>query len=685
MPLHVIGLGVSARALLDERALSALQAADLVIGSERQLDTVRAWLSSGGLKASQQVEVLPKLAELQPRLAPALNPEGLSIALLASGDPLFYGIGKWLARTFEQATAIHFYPAVSSIQVACHRMAWALQDVSVVSLHGRPADKLKTVLRTGRKLLILTDANSTPQVLASLCVESGFGDSVLTVCETLGYPEETIRRFKAIDLVQSEASAICFHALNICALEVNGDGAYLSRFPGIEDHHFVTDRDDGKGMLTKREVRLSVLSMLQPTSGDVIWDVGAGCGGVAVELGYWTPEADIYAIEDHSERLRCLHANQERFGLSSNLNIVSARAPQAFESLPAPNKVFIGGSGGALDSILSDSWQALPRGGVLVASAVTESTRCTLHAFYRSRLTADDCQYETSEVAVSRGETLAGELLYRPNLPVRLFKFTKRSLEKKGERLAVEAVESAGDNTVKGKLIGVGVGPGDPELLTIKAHGLIKRAECISYLIGPSGQSQAKQIARFAVSQRANEAGEIAISMPMSTDRTQANAAYDEGARRIREQLDTGKDVVFLCEGDPLFFGSFAYLLERLQLEYNCQVVPGISSVHAAAATLVQPLTLLRDSFAVVSGRHTDAQIIQALKSHDAVVIMKAGQSRPRILNLLRGAGRLEDAHYLENIGRADQQIVANVTELEPQTGPYFSLFVVLPSSRRPA
>jgi len=99
----------------------------------------------------------------------------------------------------------------------------------------------------------------------------------------------------------------------------------------------------------------------------------------------------------------------------------------------------------------------------------------------------------------------------------------------------------------------------------------------------------------------------------------------------------------------------------------------------------VQPLTLLRDSFAVVSGRHTDAQIIQALKSHDAVVIMKAGQSRPRILNLLRGAGRLEDAHYLENIGRADQQIVANVTELEPQTGPYFSLFVVLPSSRRPA
>ena len=150
----------------------------------------------------------------------------------------------------------------------------------------------------------------------------------------------------------------------------------------------------------------------------------------------------------------------------------------------------------------------------------------------------------------------------------------------------------------------------------------------------------------------------------------------------LRQHLAAGKSVVFLCEGDPLFFGSFSYLLQRLGGEFACQVVPGITSVNAAAATLQQPLTLLQESFAVVSGRHTDQQIEQTLAQHDSVVIMKAGQARPRILALLRQTGRWQDGHYLEYIGRDQQRLVSNLDDLEDQAGPYFSLFVIVRQER---
>lgn len=229
----------------------------------------------------------------------------------------------------------------------------------------------------------------------------------------------------------------------------------------------------------------------------------------------------------------------------------------------------------------------------------------------------------------------------------------------------------------KGCFYGVGVGPGDPELITLKALRLIQNAAAVSYLANSSGQSQARAIACEAFANVSQEQLEIPICMPMSTDRRLANQAYDEGAEQIRQQLDKGQDVVFLCEGDPLFFGSFAYLLERLQSEYICQVVPGISSVHAASAALKEPLTMLKESFVVVSGRHSDEQIRAALQQHDSVVIMKAGQARPRILALLQETGRNDDARYLEYIGRENQRVIYQISDLAEEAGPYFSLFVV--------
>jgi precorrin-2/cobalt-factor-2 C20-methyltransferase len=233
-----------------------------------------------------------------------------------------------------------------------------------------------------------------------------------------------------------------------------------------------------------------------------------------------------------------------------------------------------------------------------------------------------------------------------------------------------------------GVFYGVGVGPGDPLLITLKAHHLIQSADVICYLANESGSSQARDIAQYSIEDRSESSIEIAIPMPMSTDRTAANAAYDLGAKQISEQISQGRSVVFLCEGDPLFFGSFSYLLERLSEVHECLVVPGISSVNGAAAALQQPLTLLQESFVVMTGRHTDAQLEQALNTHDSVVIMKAGRARPSILAMLDKTGRTQDANYLAYIGREDQEILTDVSQLANEAGPYFSLFVVLRQER---
>ena len=227
---------------------------------------------------------------------------------------------------------------------------------------------------------------------------------------------------------------------------------------------------------------------------------------------------------------------------------------------------------------------------------------------------------------------------------------------------------------------GVGVGPGDPELITMKAWRLIQQADVISYICNENGDSQAVDIARLALNDVQKTQRHIPLTMPMLEQRSEANRVYDEAAKAIADELSMGQTVVFLCEGDPLFFGSFAYLLERLAGDFNTQVVPGISSVHAASSALQLPLTMLKESFAVVSGRHSDQQLRDTLNSHDSVVIMKAGRSRQKILDALESTNRSVDANYLEYISREQQRIETDMSLLQGEAGPYFSLFVVLRS-----
>ena len=238
------------------------------------------------------------------------------------------------------------------------------------------------------------------------------------------------------------------------------------------------------------------------------------------------------------------------------------------------------------------------------------------------------------------------------------------------------------NNSMNAQFIGLGVGPGDPELITLKAHRLMQNADVVSYLANEKGSSQARDIAQHSLAGSKAGQVEIPVPMPMKNDRTGANRAYDLAAEKIRTVVSEGKSVVFLCEGDPLFFGSFSYLLDRLQDEMTCAIVPGISSVHAASSALKLPLSMLKESVAIINGRHSDEKIRQTLQQHDSVIIMKAGPYRPKILAALADTGRSDEAHYLEYIGRDEQIIVDDVSQLGDDKGPYFSLFVVLKKER---
>lgn len=405
-PIAVIGMGMDTGAL-GQAALTALDRAELLIG------------------ASTHLAAFPEItAEKRPYPSPMSGlwdvlraHAGRRIALLASGDPLFFGIGTTLLRCLSPRH-LSFHPNVSSIQAAFARLGRPWQQAQWVSLHGRPLASLRAALQANRLYALLTDRDSTPTAIARVLVESGFDESELWVAENLGTNQERLRSFQALALENTDTE---FSPLNVVIVETRGPGGVLPEFPGIPDERFSTGAEPGKGLLSKREVRLSILSLLAPRAGEIGWDVGAGCGGVSVEWARWNPYGEVHAVECHPERLKHLDLNRERFGVVTNLHIVAGRAPGALADLPDPHAVFIGGSSGSLREMLDTVWTRLQRGGRLVASAVTEDSRAELHAF------VGDQPAEWTELSIARAERLAGQRVMRPYLPVLLMKLEKRA------------------------------------------------------------------------------------------------------------------------------------------------------------------------------------------------------------------------------------------------------------------
>lgn len=357
--LTVVGIGEDGYKGLGKNARHALLQARQVFGSARQLDLLPPCIQA----VRRQ---WPSPFSLQP----VLERRGEPICVIASGDPMLFGVGVSLSRQVS-VDQMRVIPAPSSFSLAAARLGWALQDVVTLSVVARPLAALNAQLHNGVRLLVLSNDGSSPAAIAALLCERGFGSSQMTVLEHLGGELE-----RRVDGSANAWSNPEIAALNLVAIDCRAEphALRLSPLGGLPDDAFRHD-----GQLTKRDVRAITLARLAPVPGQLLWDVGAGCGSIGIEWMRAHPTCRAVAIESDESRQRLIEFNRDALGVPG-LQLVRGRAPNAFAGLEQPDAIFIGG-GVTRAGVLDSCWQQLRSGGRLVANAVTLQSEAMLVAW----------------------------------------------------------------------------------------------------------------------------------------------------------------------------------------------------------------------------------------------------------------------------------------------------------------
>jgi precorrin-6B C5,15-methyltransferase / cobalt-precorrin-6B C5,C15-methyltransferase len=388
--LSVIGIGESGLSELSQVARGLIDRATLIVGGQRHL----AMLDSDQPKLVWE-------SSIESSIAAILKYRGTPVCVLASGDPLWYGIGVTLLRYIPIAE-MTIIPAPSTFSLACAKLGWSLTAVETLSLCGRSPDFLSGILAPNSQLLILSAGADTPQLVADLLTQRGYGDSQITVLEHLGGARERISSGIARSWLQADLAA-----LNIIAIECHADRTTtpLNRLPGLPDSAYHHD-----GQLTKREVRSITLAALAPMPGELLWDVGAGCGSIGIEWLRSHPRCRAIAIEQHAHRLQFIADNMAALG-TPQLQLVQGTAPTALANLPTPDAIFIGG-GVTAPELLATCWTALRSGGRLVANAVTVESELQLLQWQQQ------VGGELTRIAIQRTQNIGGFLGWKPLIPV---------------------------------------------------------------------------------------------------------------------------------------------------------------------------------------------------------------------------------------------------------------------------
>jgi precorrin-6B C5,15-methyltransferase / cobalt-precorrin-6B C5,C15-methyltransferase len=396
--LVILGIGEDGPDGLTSPARALLQAAELVIGGARHL-ALAAPLIHG--------DHLPWPSPMSSAYPEILARRGRDVVVLASGDPYCYGVGATLANLVPPSETLCI-PAPSAFSLACARLGWPLQDTTTISFCGRPLEAILPHLQPGARLLALSADAKTPAATASLLQAHGFGPSIIYILERLGGPQERIRTFTA-----SAASPPDIAPLNMLAIEVvpGPDARILPLSAGLPDDLF-----DHDGQLTKREIRAITLSALAPCAGELLWDIGAGSGSVAIE---WALRGNTTAIAIEARPDRAARAARNALALgATRVELRQGSAPEALTGLPQPHAVFIGG-GFQHPRMLESAWTALRPGGRIVANAVSLDSQALLaHAQSTHGGTL-------TRIAVERLDQIGSMRAMRPAMPVLQWAATK--------------------------------------------------------------------------------------------------------------------------------------------------------------------------------------------------------------------------------------------------------------------
>jgi precorrin-6Y C5,15-methyltransferase (decarboxylating) len=362
-----------------------------VCGGARHLAMLRGWPGSRGARFT----ITKDLTGLADVVAGA-HKAGRQVVVLASGDPLFFGIGAFLAERLGREN-VRVVPHVSSVQLAFARLGVAWQDAMVLSAHGRPLEPTLGRAMAATTMALLTDDVNTPAAVARALLDGGMEDADAAVCEHLGGDDERVVRAPLSDIAVRQ-----FARLNVLVVLRDPAAVRWGRpLLGQPDDAYAHAR----GQITKAEVRAVSIARLGMDRAGVVWDVGAGSGAVAIEAASLRVDALVCAVERDPEQVGLLRENVRRY-TAGNVRVVAGEAPAALAGLPDPDAVFVGGTGGRLTSVLETASRRLRPGGRLVLNLVTLDHL----AEARACLDALGWTHDVTQVSVARSAPVAGSM-----------------------------------------------------------------------------------------------------------------------------------------------------------------------------------------------------------------------------------------------------------------------------------
>ncbi|MEQ8896103.1 MAG: precorrin-6y C5,15-methyltransferase (decarboxylating) subunit CbiE [Roseovarius sp.] len=395
--LHIVGIGEDGMDGLLPATRAVLEAAEVIVGGDRHHKLSEA-VTAERVAWPSPFDALIDLL---------MSYKGRRVVVLATGDPLWFSVGARIGRAIEPSE-ITYHPQVSAFQLASARMGWSLADVETLTVHGRPVEQMIAFIQPQARLLILTTGAQTPGQIAAFLTERGFGRSRMTVLAAMGGQDEA--RFDGV----AESWAHEVPAFNTLAVEcVAAPGAaLLPRVPGLADDLFEHD-----GTMTKQEVRATTLAKLMPMRGALLWDIGTGCGSVAVEWMRGARYARAVGIEPRADRRAMAAANALALGVPK-LELIDGSVPEALQGLEAPDAVFIGG--GLSREVFEAAWAALRPLGRLVCNAVTLESEALLLELHK------EFGGELVKISVARAEPVGRLTGWRPLMPVTQWSLVKR-------------------------------------------------------------------------------------------------------------------------------------------------------------------------------------------------------------------------------------------------------------------